>query len=508
MQTGRSWFASSKRALLAPYGVGTIDQALLGIVAAKHFFVRQFGLAGKVVVLDEVHSYDLYTGVLITELVKRLIELSCTVIILSATLIEERRRELLSLSADQPLGAAYPMISGVSDSFIEQVCEPPLPKTVRIRSLDGALPVREALERARAGDCLLWIRNTVDDAQCTYRQLRDEDRAGGPELALLHSRFPFFRREELETDWMERLGPSSARRPAGCILVTTQVAEQSVDIDADLLITDLAPTDMLLQRLGRLWRHKRSLRSCPQPEIWIQMPPAAGAFLRAASRHELLACLGRSARVYAPYVLLRSMEQWRGRNGITLPDDIRGILEATYARPPDDEPAAWRELRCELESRKNELAQLARSATAVWSMPVLPDDEAIHTRYSTYRAAQLLLVRDAVNVDDRSERISLLSGETITVHARRWDFSAAKALHRNLIRVPKWAVEAGLKRILPGLRNHITQPTAMGLLRPDGTVLWPGAAEPAGLAYDANQGILIEKTGARLMEKEIDESYD
>ena len=95
VRAGRSWFASPKRALLTPYGVGTIDQALLGIVAAKHFFVRQFGLAGKVVVLDEVHTYDLYTGTLIDVLVRRLRDLHCTVLILSATLTKARRRELL-----------------------------------------------------------------------------------------------------------------------------------------------------------------------------------------------------------------------------------------------------------------------------------------------------------------------------------------------------------------------------------------------------------------------------
>src|SRR5208282_205433 len=103
VRAGRSWFTSAKRALLAPFGVGTIDQALLGIVAANHFFVRQFGLAGKVVILDEVHTYDLYTSTLIGSLVKRLRELQCSVIILSATLTEQRRRELLGLADGQPL---------------------------------------------------------------------------------------------------------------------------------------------------------------------------------------------------------------------------------------------------------------------------------------------------------------------------------------------------------------------------------------------------------------------
>jgi CRISPR-associated endonuclease/helicase Cas3 len=251
VHVGRSWFASAKRALLAPFGVGTIDQALLGIVAAKHFFVRQFGLAGKVVILDEVHSYDLYTGTLIGVLVKRLRELQCTVIILSATLTGKRRRELLGLADHQPLSTGYPLVSGVASCFIERTCEAPLVKTIRIRSVTSAPLVEDAISRASHGECVLWIRNTVDEAQETYRTLQSANFQGGPPIALLHSRFPFFRREQLEDDWMNRLGKDSANRPPGCILVSTQVAEQSVDIDADLLITDLAPTDMLLQRLGR-----------------------------------------------------------------------------------------------------------------------------------------------------------------------------------------------------------------------------------------------------------------
>ena len=101
-QTGRDWFASAKRALLAPFGVGTVDQALLGVVAAKHFFVRHFALAGKVVILDEVHSYDLYTGTLIDKLITTLEGLGCTVIVLSATLTGKRREQIVSYSDNIP----------------------------------------------------------------------------------------------------------------------------------------------------------------------------------------------------------------------------------------------------------------------------------------------------------------------------------------------------------------------------------------------------------------------
>ncbi|MGL5661358.1 MAG: DEAD/DEAH box helicase, partial [Aeromonas sp.] len=107
-QPGRSWFSSAKRGLLAPFAVGTLDQALMAAMNVKHGFVRAFGLAGKIVILDEVHSYDAYTGVILDELIRLLRTLHCTVIILSATLSQARRSELLGQSTQQD---GYPLIS-------------------------------------------------------------------------------------------------------------------------------------------------------------------------------------------------------------------------------------------------------------------------------------------------------------------------------------------------------------------------------------------------------------
>lgn len=506
---GRSWFASPKRALLAPLGVGTIDQALLGVVAAKHFFVRQFGLAGKVVILDEVHSYDLYTGTLIDALVKRLRDLHCTVIVLSATLTEARRRQLLQVGHDQPLSDRYPLLSAAGTPLIEVPCDPPPATTVAVRFVEPTSLLEAALARARQGQCVLWIRNTVDEAQETYRQLMAANQEGGPPIALLHARFPFFRREGLEAQWMEALGKDSALRPAGCVLVATQVAEQSVDIDADLLITDLAPTDMLLQRLGRLWRHHRPERPCAQPEVWIQSLPLDDEALRQATEKELRAALGKSAKVYAPYVLLRSLQQWRGRDAITLPTDIRAILEATYAEPTTDEPQAWRELREQLEEQKRKLAGFALSATNVWFNPALKDEEGIQTRYSTYRTAQLLLVTESTLIDLHAARLCLLDGTTVTAHDRDWDFATAKAIHRNLTRVPRWAVAAGLMNRPDWLTNHVSQPTAVARLHPDGSIRWLGDEQQTGLSYNVDQGIIIDRERIpRVSEEEFDESYD
>jgi len=509
VRVGRSWFASPKRALLAPFGVGTVDQALLGVVAAKHFFVRQFGLAGKVVVLDEVHTYDLYTSTLIDALVQRLRELHCTVLVLSATLTKARWQQLLGVDGRQPLSDAYPLLSRAGNLLEEVACDAPPAKTVVVRFVDPGDLTEESLARAQHGQCVLWIRNTVDEAQETYRALISASHEGGPEIALLHARFPFFRREQLEAYWMERLGKDAGNRPNGCVLVATQVVEQSVDIDADLLVTDLAPTDMLLQRIGRLWRHDRHRPPGWKPEVWIRPLPLTDEQLMRATEKELREALGKSARVYAPYVLLRSLQQWRGRESITLPNDVRSLLEATYAEPAAAEPPAWHELRNDLEKQKRKLADQALSATLVWSQPALLDEEGVQTRYGSYPTAGLLLARTVETTGLTTVRLSLLDGPAVEASDRAWSFDAAKAIHRNLARVPRWAVDAALRNSPGWLTNHVAQPAAVGLLRPDGGIGWLDGEMETGVSYHPDQGLIIKRAPARRAPREdFDESYD
>jgi CRISPR-associated endonuclease/helicase Cas3 len=511
---GSSWFASSKRALLAPFGVGTVDQALLGIVAANHFFVRQFGLAGKVVILDEVHSYDLYTGTLIDVLVKRLLELQCTVIVLSATLTKARRRQILRSSETQSTHAQgladnYPLLSGIAGKLIEIPCEPPVPKTVTIRFVDGKDMFDECIDRAEQGQCVLWIRNTVDEAQETYRALKASNREGGPEIGLLHARFPFFRREQLEDKWMKVLGKDSEIRPAGCVLVSTQIAEQSVDIDADFLITDLAPTDMLLQRMGRLWRHNRNRPSDWKPEIGIRSLEMSFDRLKQATEKDLRSALGKSAKVYAPYVLLRSLQQLQQRDCIVLPTDIRAILEATYAEPVEDEPAAWRKLYDDVENMKRKLTALAISNANIWGQPSLPDEEGVQTRFSTYQQANLLLVKSVERLNSHAVRLIPLDGKPEEVDDRKWSFDAAKTIYLNLVRVPRWVLSNALVNPSGWLTNHVSQSTAAGLLRPDGKISWLGNDEETDLSYHPDMGVIINRKNVpRNTREKLDESYD
>jgi CRISPR-associated endonuclease/helicase Cas3 len=510
---GRSWFASSKRALLAPFGVGTIDQALLGIVAAKHFFVRQFGLAGKVVILDELHTYDLYTGTLVDVLIRRLLELKCTVIVLSATLTLARRRDLLMLAGQAPaeMSDSYPLLTACTPGTQpRQVSFPAEPsRAVRLNiSAQAPAPVAEDLmERATAGECVLWVRNTVREAQETFRLLQAHRCQDGPPVGLLHSRFPQFRREELENAWLDRLGRDEAKRPRGCVLVATQVVEQSVDIDADHLATDLAPTDMLLQRLGRLWRHARPQRPCAAPEVHLLLPESLAALdARTASAQQLKAALGPTGHVYAPYVLLRTLAQWQARTGLALPDDIRPLLEATYAEWPD-EPAAWRELRAQLESAKDKLRQLALNNTNVWNQPALPDEEGVQTRYNSRPTAQLLLATSVEPLSKGYARVALLNGQTIEAADRDWSFPAAKAIHWNLVRVPRYAVAGELPATPAWLRLHVSGQCALGLVRA-GQIYWPGVGAPSGLTWHSDEGVFIPQHSLKVKSPDPQDDYE
>ncbi|MBN2450795.1 MAG: CRISPR-associated helicase Cas3' [Lentisphaeria bacterium] len=496
---GRDWFASPRRALLAPFGVGTVDQALLGVVAARHFPVRQFALAGKVVVLDEVHSYDLYTGTLVDVLVRRLRQLGATVIVLSATLTAARRRDLLGLAPGEPVSEAYPLLScklHESDGLGQFPVPTGPTRDVHILMRPPDHLADLCMARAEGGECVLWIRNTVDEAQGTYRQLKARNRAGGPAIGLLHARFPLFRREQLEDEWMERLGKDDRPRPAnGCVLVSTQVAEQSVDIDADLLITDLAPTDMLLQRIGRLWRHERRRPPGAECRVWIAAPALDAAGFRTASASEIQAAFGRSARVYAPYVLLRSLEQWSCRDTLSLPKDIRPILEATYA-PLPEEPPAWRKLRLELESRAATLRQAALSNSNPWQVP-LDDDEGVQTRWNSMPSAMLLPLRRCWPLPGqntlRALGVELLDGTACEVRTDAWDVAVARAIHRNLVRVPRWCATPGLQHGMSWLREYVGGEVAAGLVEPDGTLTFLPGGGASCLSYQPEQGVCIHR---------------
>lgn len=467
---GRSWFDSAKRGLLAPFAVGTLDQALMAAMNVKHGFVRAFGLAGKVVILDEVHSYDAYTGVILDELIRLLRILHCTVIILSATLSQARRSELLGQPAHQD---AYPLISvstGITPARLQELSvRPEESRSVHLqcRSMASQSVLEEALTRAVQGQQVLWIENTVAEAQERYLDLAARAHEVGVACGLLHSRFTALHRQNNEAYWVSCYGKAgrAARGKQGRILIGTQVLEQSLDIDADFLISRMAPTDMLFQRIGRLWRHEQTPRPAEaRREAWILTPDLD------AARQDPYQAFGATAHVYSPYLLCRSLEVWLAqvREGtVSLPDQIRTLVELTYQdRNEDEVMARWkRELFNGTGRHKgvNGLRQLAR-LTLSKGGKTLPEAKA-QTRYSEQESGDLLLLSElCLDNNTQTTTLTFLDGELVTIpwHTHRltsaqWRGRAAQVAQHlvscRLSQLPRppalsWCQKAGLGNVL------------------------------------------------------------
>lgn len=487
VRNGRDWFASAKRALIAPFGVGTIDQALLGVVAAKHFFVRHFALAGKVVILDEVHSYDLYTGTLIDKLITTLESLGCTVIILSATLTGHRRGQIIA-EIDDPIAQEYPLISGRTEGekFTPVSAAAPESHHVKVDFKSRETVFVEAVEIARKGGAVLWICNTVDSAQKDFRRFRDIVEDEFP-LGLLHSRFPYQQREELEQTWLERFGKNGEAR-CGCILVSTQIVEQSVDLDADLLITELAPTDMLLQRLGRLWRHEREARPVSASRICIIEEGKTLAEFREMEAEAISTALGGKAKVYAPYVLLRSLEVWREIETVEIPTQIRQLIETTY-EDQDIEHLGWENLYSEWYGTDSAKKMKAQMSSNIWQV-ALDDREGVQTRLNEMPTVTMVLCRDMTG-----KNVRFVDDTVVEFSSEGFVFAAAKAIHRNLVKIPDYCFD--YVEPSPELDEYIYESKCIGIVAENGSVTVKGLKNTFKLHYSNDLGLLIEKSSGK-----------
>ncbi|MDZ4141199.1 MAG: CRISPR-associated helicase Cas3' [Methylotenera sp.] len=451
---GGAWFAQGKRGILAPFAVGTIDQALMAVMNVKHGFVRTFGLAGKVVILDEVHSYDSFTGTILDALVKDLRQLHCTVIILSATLTQERRAKLLGIT---PISTAYPLITAQPNvgELVEASVELISDVSVAISHQQQAFSIDEALCRAESGQQVLWIENTVNEAQEIYGILNARACEMGVACGLLHSRYIKTDRTVNESKWVTFFGKEGAetRAQQGRILVGTQVLEQSLDIDADFLITRIAPTDMLLQRLGRLWRHTKTVRpESAKREAWILSPELVAAI----ESPEL--AFGTTAKVYAPYVLCRSLAVWKSIANIGLPSQIRELIEATYAEQDESEQMAKYLHQVEAMRTKLERLALLGLSKAGTTQP----EEKAQTRHSEIESTEVLLIRAyQYDTDKQGTWVTLLNGTQLFVPANGRSLSRQRqreitaTLMQNTLKVADYlAPDAVLKKQIDWLGDY------------------------------------------------------
>ncbi|MDX2879613.1 CRISPR-associated helicase Cas3' [Streptomyces ipomoeae] len=377
----RRWLRGAKRALLAQFAVGTVDQALLGVLPVRHNALRLLALSGKTFIVDEAHAYDPYMQVLLGRLLNWLGAYGVPVVLLSATLpvsvsdrlIKEylrgtghKRSELAGRTFEAPYpgwlyvdaaDGAGTRMSQVRQE--EQAAERPMKLVVRVEPVvhggDGGkrgrlAVIRRLLEPVIEGEggCALVVCNTVAEAQQTYLSLAGLLTArnrGGGEVQLLHARFPGDdreRRTQAVTAGLGRSGPRPVRR----IVVATQVVEQSLDLDADVVISDLAPLALLLQRAGRCWRHETWWAKHGRPQgrerpVWAAQPQLIVLDPLAAGR----GVPAQWGEVYAEFLLRTTSEVLarRGKRPLAIPEDVQGLVEEVHGHRADqfawDDPA-------------------------------------------------------------------------------------------------------------------------------------------------------------------------
>ena len=396
-----SWLTGYRRGNLSDFVVGTIDQVLMAGLRSKYVVLRHLALAGKVVILDEVHSNTAYMNVYMETVLSWLGAYGVPAIMLSATLPQEKRqafldayrngasaaskveaepvrysKSALSLPARIPLPSRippmsagnialprriplrqrkdvvrnndevsvepdmrYPLISVVSASEAP-VAVAPEPSgratDIEVSLMDDGDEALVSLLRKNLqdGGCAVVIRDTVSRAQATYQMLC-ETMGDDMDIMLDHSRFLAVDRARIDRGLIDRYGRYGSVEGRSGIVVATQVVEQSLDVDFDLMITDIAPIDLILQRAGRLHRHHRGDGENLRPELLRQ----ARLVITGVSQWERDAPPQFATgvdKVYQPYLLMRSLAVLDVEPGVSrrlnIPGDIPRLVQTVYGK--------------------------------------------------------------------------------------------------------------------------------------------------------------------------------
>ena len=350
-----AWFSGRKKSMLSDFVVTTVDHLLFGAMRSPHLAMRHLGLSRKVVIVDEVHSYSTYMNVYLDRVLTWLAAYGVPVVLLSATLSEARcsamvdayRRGLRLAAgkhvrrrpAPENVHTPFPCMVTTSEEHTEVVpTASGRRSTVRMRRLtkDALIPLLE--EGLVDGGCALVVRNTVRRAQETYERLREHF---GEDVSLNHARFTIGDRLAKDKDLLNRFGPprKAGKRPYRAIVVATQVVEQSLDVDFDLLVTDLAPIDLVLQRMGRLHRHQRQRPPrLAEPVCYIDWLPSTSS-PEPSLEPGAKAIYGEQDMLMSAAALDRVID---GPGVVTVPDDVHDLIEAVYG-PDAPVPSLWQE---------------------------------------------------------------------------------------------------------------------------------------------------------------------
>ena len=413
---GRPWASEHpKRYLAAQIAVGTVDQAMMGALKVRHAHMRAACLARNLLVVDEVHASDTYMGAVLESLLDAHAGAGGYALLMSATLGSAARHRWLNrgrrANREGPtladaVKAPYPAVSGegiglTAAGLNDQAKRVSVEASPTMR--DFADVARRALDAARKGAKVLVVRNTVDYAVNT--QLAIEELAGDADAALLfdvngktsphHGRYAACDRKLLDARIEELLGkgrPHSAgsgQAQGGVVVVGTQTLEQSLDIDADLLIADLCPADVLLQRIGRLHRHRRDDRpdGYAAPRCIVLAPPDDGSASGTGQALSPLLASGENANGLGPHgyvyrdlrVLEATLRLVRERGEWLIPQMNRELVEgATHpkrlAAIVAELGTAWQIHTIDLTGIMQAEEQFARSAVVRRDMSFYGED--------------------------------------------------------------------------------------------------------------------------------------
>lgn len=517
-------WTSSKKALLADVVTCTIDQLLLNALRSPHLALRHLGLSKKVVIIDEIHSYDAYMSVYLKTALTWLAAYGVPVIALSATLpshVKNELHEAYSQGLKKPYTAitngelGYPRQSYPVQGVLREVVSPPStrPSFVSIKPLAQDSVVSKLWELLSGGGTALVVRSTVRSAQETFEELRG---VFGNDVRLMHARFTSFDRLANDQWLLDNFGPpaNNPQRPKRFIVVATQVVEQSLDIDFDVLITDLAPVDLILQRIGRLHRHAGRARPLALQE--------ATCFVMGLPREsDTSPCIPHAtAAVYKEYLPLRSAAVLRRLNregrAVALPADVPALVEEVYAM---DEPILKTWTEQELAAQADFFEGIARSkgnaSTFLLGRPgrtsagligwldmndSIQGDEGQAAVREGLDSIEVILVDEETVSGSRHWRtlqwIKPAGGEDLPMNAEP-NRKQALGLALSMVRLPAWAgYEKNFNAVIDELDFHIEEWQRNPHLR--GQLIMPlrqSMSELAGkiLTYTRDTG-LMEKT--------------
>lgn len=324
------WFSGRKTASLDDFVVGTVDQFLLLALKQKHLMLRHLGFDRKVVVIDEVHAYDAYMQQYLTMALQWMGAYGVPVIMLSATLPAEKReefivsylrgkgikkKEIIQENADLHTDR-YPLITYTEGNCVLQNGDFPAQesRTVQIKKLEENKLYDFVSSIIQSGGVLGIVVNTVARSQELAQKCAEL--IGKDNVLLLHSGFIATDRVHKEDKLLHLIG-KGGERPKRLIVIGTQVIEQSLDIDFDVLVTDLCPMDLLIQRIGRLQRHSIVRpKQFQHPTVYVLGAEKAFSFEEG------------TGHIYQEYILARTQYFLPGE--ISIPENVSSLVQETY----------------------------------------------------------------------------------------------------------------------------------------------------------------------------------